>query len=210
MGCSHKFADNLLLEHLDFKPTTLIVGTFNPGWGRLENTAEWFYGRTRNNYFWDVLPRLHGEKSLRQATPAEWKTFCKQYRIALTDLIASINDADSHDSQHHNYLQSYRDDLIVRHFHEFSFVNIQSLFARHPTLTQVCLTRSINEPFWRQLWQPVIAYDQQHGIKVTALLTPSGSARFQVPKGAKVSLPDFILEQWRKAGIKTNVLQDAN
>lgn len=32
MACRHKFIDYLNLDNLDFDPTTLIVGTFNPEW----------------------------------------------------------------------------------------------------------------------------------------------------------------------------------
>jgi len=47
MACNHKFIEYLNLENLDFEPTTLIVGTFNPEWPA-GNQAEWFYGRTHN------------------------------------------------------------------------------------------------------------------------------------------------------------------
>jgi len=57
MACNHKFKKYLKLEKLDFIPETLIVGTFNPAWPA-GNYAEWFYGRTSNNYFWEVLPNL--------------------------------------------------------------------------------------------------------------------------------------------------------
>jgi len=197
MTCLHKFSKDLSLERIDFQPTTLIVGTFNPGWDNLGNRALWFYGRTRNNYFWDVLPRLYGEQPLRQATPTEWKALCKQHRIALTDLIASIDDADSNNPTHIGYLKNYRDDLIALQFKQFTFVDIPNLLARHPTITQVYLTRSINDPFWRQLWQPVNDYCRQHDIKAQTLLTPSGSARFQKPKGDNISLGDFIFGQWQ-------------
>ena len=35
MACDHKFNFFLRLEKLDFKPETLIVGTFNPAWPAL-------------------------------------------------------------------------------------------------------------------------------------------------------------------------------
>jgi hypothetical protein len=202
MPCLHKFFQDLNLERIDFQPTILIVGTFNPGWDDLGNSAPWFYGRTRNNYFWEVLPRLYGGKSLRQAAPAEWKAFCKQYQIALTDLIASIDDADSNNPTHVGYLKNYRDDSIARHFKDFIFVDIPNLLVNKPTITQVYLTRNINDPFWRRLWQPVNDYCLQHDVKNQTLLTPSGSARFQMPKHPKISLGDFIYEQWCKADIR--------
>ena len=68
------------------------MGTFNPSWPA-NNLAQWFYGRTANNFFWDVLPRFHNQGSLLGGTTAQWKTFCRQHHIAITDLISSINDA---------------------------------------------------------------------------------------------------------------------
>lgn len=197
MACIHKFSGNLNLENLDFLPATLIVGTFNPGWDNLGNYAEWFYGRVRNNYFWDVLPRLHGEATLRQAQPAQWQAFCQKYRIALTDLIYSIEDASYDNAAHADYLKSYSDCLISKHFKLFCPVDILNILTRYPAITQVYLTRSINDRFWRQLWQPVIDFCLIHGIKCQTLLTPSGSARFQIPKGSKISLSDFIFGHWR-------------
>jgi hypothetical protein len=79
MPCPHKFQKCLNLDKLDFAPETLIVGTFNPAWPE-DNYAEWFYGRTGNNYFWDVL----AESSIslimnlyepRGLTHVDWKTF---------------------------------------------------------------------------------------------------------------------------------------
>lgn len=197
MACIHKFHEDLPLNRIDFKPSSLIIGTFNPGWDNLGNTAEWFYGRTRNNYFWDVLPRLYGEQPLRQALPSDWKAFCKQHRIALTDLIARIDDADIANPNHVAYLKDYRDDLIARHFHQFSFVDISSLLSQHPTIRQVYLTRSVNDLFWRRLWQPIDNYCQTHGISAKTLLTPSGRARFQMPQTKAMTLANFIFQQWQ-------------
>ena len=69
MACRHKFHHFLSLNNLDFEPTTLIVGTFNSGWVNLNNNATWFYGRIRNNYFWDVFPRIYENLSLRDSNP---------------------------------------------------------------------------------------------------------------------------------------------
>lgn len=199
MACLHKFAVNLNLEQLTFEPTTLIVGTFNPGWDNLGNYASWFYGRTNNNYFWDVLPRLYENNSLRQATHSDWKAFCHRHKIALTDLIYSIDDADSGNPQHVQQLKNYRDDAIVKYFRQFTLVDIPKLLAIHTAIEHVYLTRSINDLFWRQRWRPVADYSQVHEIKTKTLLTPSGGARFQIPKGVKISLGDFIFAQWRNS-----------
>lgn len=197
MACLHKFTDDLSLERLSFQPNTLIIGTFNPGWDKLNNTATWFYGRTRNNYFWDVLPRVYGHHDLRLANHRDWKAFCKQHRIALTDLIHSIDDADENSPNHIAYLSSYRDDLIAKHFKRFTYVDIARILAKYDTIKHVYLTRSISDPFWRQRWQPVNEYCASQGIKMQSLLTPSGGARFQMPKDEKMNLRDFILREWQ-------------
>jgi hypothetical protein len=199
MACIHKFADDLHLDRLDFEPTTLIVGTFNPGWENLGNYAQWFYGRTNNNYFWDVLPRLYGYSSVRQAHHTEWKAFCRRHKIALSDLIYSIDDADSGNPTHIGHLKNYRDDAIARHFGQFSLVDIPAILANHPSILHVYLTRQVkNTDFWQNSWLPIAQHCQLNGIKAQTLLTPSGSARFQMPKNEAITLRDFIFNQWQK------------
>lgn len=198
MACLHKFAAGLNLERLDFEPATLIVGTFNPGWDKLHNEASWFYGRTRNNYFWEVLPRLYGLASLRRAPAGEWKAFCRQYRLALTDLIYSIEDACDNNPDHLAYIGSYRDDLIARHFKAVTPVDIPGILCRHPAISNVYITRSIGGRFWRRLWRPAGDFCQDHKIQTQTLLTPSGGARFKMPKNSKIGLGDFIFEKWQE------------
>jgi hypothetical protein len=199
MACIHKFSNDLNLERLDFAPTTLIVGTFNPGWDNLGNYAPWFYGRTNSNYFWDALPRLYENNSLRQASVTEWKAFCKRNRIALTDLIYSIDDADANNSGHIAYLSSYRDDLIAKYFKRLTYVDIPGILAKKNTIKHIYLTRGINAAFWRQRWQSIENYCEKYGIKTQTLLTPSGGARFQMPKDKNISLRDFIFQQWENS-----------
>ncbi|MEQ1484159.1 hypothetical protein [Methyloglobulus sp.] len=199
MPCIHKFANDLNLERIDFEPTILIVGTFNPGWNNLGNYAQWFYGRTNNNYFWDVLPRLYENSNLRLVPCAEWKAFCSHHKIALTDLIYSIDDADSDNQTHINQLKNYRDDAIARHFHRFTLVDIPAILENHPTITHAYLTRQTSANFWQQKWLPIVQYCNENGIKTQILLTPSGSARFQMPKSTDITLRDFIFKRWQNS-----------
>ena len=199
MACIHKFAEDLKLDRLTFEPTTLIIGTFNPGWDNLGNYAPWFYGRTNNNFFWDVLPRLYENADLRKATHNDWKAFCNRHNIALTDLILSIGDAESGNQQHIQHLKNYRDDAIAKHFREFTLVNIIEILESHPSIKHVYLTRQISAGFWRQKWLPIAHYCNGHGISAQALLTPSGSARFQMPKLTDIALRDFIFKEWQNS-----------
>jgi hypothetical protein len=121
MACSHKFAEYLNLERIDFEPTTLIVGTFKPGWENINNNAPWFYGRThdlngnQNNNFWDVLPRLYEEQSLINNDHNAWKDFCSRKKIAITDIIQKIEDALAIGELQHR--RRNRDSALALHLH---------------------------------------------------------------------------------------------
>ncbi len=203
MPCDHKFKDYLNLDRLDFAPKTLIVGTFIPAWPA-ESAGEWFYGKTNYNCFWDVLPRLYGEPSLINATPAEWKQFCRDKQIALTDLMSSIDDADVDNPEHPKILAGAADKAIVYNFDDFAFVNIVQLLKQHPSIKNVYLTRGITEAFWKHIWNPVVQYCSQNNIHERRLLNPSpaeagyqhGAYNFEHPDAAIPVLEDYILKRW--------------
>ena len=210
MPCNHKFKSDLNLDRLDFEPTTLIVGTFNPDWPA-SNTAEWFYGRThdargnKSNHFWDVLPRIYHEPGLIDAGPYEWKLFCKRNRIAITDLISSIDDADAGNREHNKVLAGYADEAIVFNFDDFEFVNIVQLLRCQPFIRNVYLSRGITEAFWRHLWNPVMQYCSMNSIHERRLLTPSGNSLYQQDvhndehPDDVISLPqDYLLKRWQQ------------
>lgn len=203
MPCYHKFQHHLNLTRLDFEPNTLIVGTFNPAWPA-SNTAEWFYGRTASNYLWDVLPRLYGAQSLINATAAEWKQFCRDRKIAFTDLISCIDDAEPDNPAYARMLGGFSDDAIEHNFDDFSYVNIVQLLQRHPSIRNVYFTRGVTEAFWRHLWNPVMQYCNMHQIHERKLLTPSGNASYQHsaynnqhPENKISLLEDYILMRWQ-------------
>jgi hypothetical protein len=206
MACVHKFFKYLLLENLDFEPNTLIVGTFNPC---IEgNTAEWFYGRFDNN-FWEVLPRLYGEASMRGASPYAWKDFCRRHKIAITDLISTIEDADTDNPQVIKQLKTYSDKTLAEAFKEHRSVPIVDLLKVNQSIQNVYLTRGISDTFWKRLWKPVQAYAVANNLHENTLLTPSGYAFYQQGKYNKenplnhLSLEDFILRDWeRKWGVE--------
>jgi len=205
MACRHKFYSELELGHLDYAPETLIVGTFNPAWPAA-NTAQWFYGRThdvhgyQSNNFCEVLPRLYGEASLIGAGPSDWKDFCRRRRIAITDLIASIEDADEHNPDHAAWLGGYGDQQITDHFKEFELTPLTQILNHYPSISHIYLTRGA-QGFWKRLWVPV-----QQTNRARTLLTPSDWARIQQrrhnkrnPQQAIEKLPDFITMRWKAA-----------
>lgn len=211
MPCYHKFIEDLNLENLNFVPTTLIVGTFNPEWPA-NNYAEWFYGRThdehgnRNNNFWDVLPRLfENEPSLINSGPHQWKEFCSRKKIALTDLIRCIEDADPNDPNHVQYLGGYADDIIANNFHQHLFTDIIYLLQNKPSIKKVYITNGVNGVFWNNIWSPVEEYCLANHIVCGRLLTPSKNARFSMfahnrryPNNQfnMNNLNDYILMKW--------------
>lgn len=210
MACRHKFHDELRLEHLDYEPTTLIVGTFNPEWPE-GNSAQWFYGRThdehgkQNNNFWEVLPRLYGQSSLINEGPDQWKEFCKSHAIAITDLISEINDADESNPIHRSILRSYGDKEIAERFSRQVPVDIVGILKSNTSIQHVYLTRSAYGTLWGRLWTPVRKYARSNqNLRVQPVITPSGYAYFQHgrwnrenPDNQIERLADFILMRWR-------------
>ena len=196
MPCHHKFIDYLNLDRIDFQPTDLVIGTFNPGWGNLNNQADWFYGRRRNNYFWDALPRLYENVNLRHQPSFTWKQFCSRNSIAITDLLRSINDADEQNPAHRRALSKYEDSKIARSFENFTPVDVVGILQKHRSIQHVYLTRQTGIPLWDDFWLTITNYCDQNDISHQTLLTPSGHARFQMQRGSGILLRDFIYNNW--------------
>ena len=205
MPCEHKFIHDLNLTGLDYAPTTLIVGTFNPSWPN-ENQAEWFYGRTGNNYFWDVLPRLYNpELNLRNEGVDEWKEFCLNNSIAITDILSSIVDADENNPLHAEILGNYQDIAIANSFHEFTFTDIVDILRRFRSIRNVYLTRQPGIQLFDDQWNNIQEYQMNvdPDLHIRNLLTPSGSARFQIGPyrlehpNDPTPLRNFIFQSWQ-------------
>lgn len=211
MPCNHKLQNELYLEGIDYKPDTLIVGTFNPEWPA-GNQAEWFYGRThdeygnQNNNFWEVLPRLYGHRNLINDTPEEWKTFCRDKSIAITDLVYTINDAIQGNPAHEAILRTYGDKEIAEKFNQQVPVDIVRILQANPSIQNVYLTRSASGKLWGKLWTPIRKHAGNHpNIRIQPLITPSGYAYFQHgkwnnenPDNQIERLADYILMRWQQ------------
>jgi hypothetical protein len=107
MTCKHKFYEELKLEYVNWEVKTLFIGTFNPGCcNENDNVAQWFYGRTQNNMFWDTLGYIYANNPLlgSQGDEKKWKLFCKEFNIAVTDLIFEITDFDLNNSSEYKDL----------------------------------------------------------------------------------------------------------
>jgi hypothetical protein len=201
MGCNHKFYEYLNLEKINFKPQLLIIGTFNPEWPE-GNYAEWFYGRTGNNYFWEILPRMFQEESLRDSPPDDWKSFCSEKRIAITDLIASIRDAEPNNPNHFDVISKFKDTEFAATFNDFEITDILGILNNNPTIEKVFFTRNAGVNLFDDEINPISTFCENNNIHFSHLLTPSGNARFQMggyePQDPNLerNLPNFIYENW--------------
>jgi hypothetical protein len=206
MPCDHKFIKDLNLQNLDFDPEVLIVGTFNPAWP-VNNSAQWFYGRTKNNYFWNVLPALYQLKGMRNISleyqPSAWKAFCRARKIAITDLVSAINDADELSNPHQLLLGDYTDTNIVNNFNDFDLTNLIKILQQFPSIRSVYLTTKAQISFFNEIWNEIERYCKINSIHCRRLLTPSGRARYQIPAGYIPRFPiytgvlaNYILENW--------------
>ncbi|WP_448104614.1 hypothetical protein [Pedobacter panaciterrae] len=126
MACTHKFFGHRshlqgvsgLLPNWEVK--TLIIGTFNPELKWHEgNKAEYYYGRTAN-YFWSILPCFAGLKAIAHNDVNTQLTFLQQNQIGVTDLLISIDDADSAEPSHKDRIVTVLDKEIER-FHDFTW-----------------------------------------------------------------------------------------
>jgi len=122
MACIHKFYFNEDLDKLlpKWKCKTLIIGTFNPHNDfHPKNESNFFYQR-RKNYFWDVLPLLSNEKSIDKSDYSIQIEHLKKYKIGITDLLLSIDEADKNCRIHKELISSVKDEDIER-FKDFTW-----------------------------------------------------------------------------------------
>lgn len=201
MPCRHKFINNLSCTNIDYQPKILIIGTFNPEWPT-DNYANWFYGRTNNNYFWETLPRMFNEDSLLKLNHIAWKKFCALKKIIITDLISSINDANEDNLTHFEIISKFRDIEFAKHFNGFEMTNILGILENNPSIEKVFFTRNSGVELFDNQIEIIREFCTNNNIYFSHLLTPSKNARFQM-RGWNPQTPDlernlsnFIYEKW--------------
>lgn len=197
MSCPHRFRNDLQLQYVDWEVRTLFIGTFNPSWDLPNNTAEWFYGRTARNDFWNILPTIHTGDGLIPGTPDLWKSFCKKHRIAITDIITSLNDADQNNPEHVENVGGFQDEKLTAY--DIQLTNIPALLEENQSIKQICITRMTLPNPWNELFQATIDWVANHperNIQIRKLRSPSRGAR----KGVVGNFTDFIANQWQEAG----------
>lgn len=179
MPCFHKFyghqnhlqGDNGLLPN--WESDTLIVGTFNPEnvWAPT-NLAEYFYGRSR--YFWKVLPEFACASKIDNENIQTQFEFLQSNRVALTDLLISINDADINNPDHINWITSYLDNKL-NNFKDFTWNtnNIINYINRNKVKTVYFTRLSYSDPFGQQI-AFIENYCNRNKIPSFKLHTPTG------------------------------------
>jgi len=199
MSCNHKFSNDLQLEYVDWEPLTLFIGTFNPGWKECKNNyALWFYGRTQRNNFWCILPTLYGQQPLLNGNRETWINFCRLNKIAITDLIYSI-DADVNNQNHREKICKFRDDSLTNF--KITTNDIPAILKKYPTIKQVFITRQTISKSLKLCLTDTLNYlqqDQNRQINLIYLRSPSRGAI----KGVVGNFCHFVSEKWIEQGFQ--------
>lgn len=186
--CKHKFQDHLKLDYVNWDVKTLFIGTFNPGCcEKEENSAGWFYGRTDRNMFWNTLgyiyannPKLGNEKN-----PELWMSFCKENKIAVTDLIYEVNELDlSNGEDKKNLCSGFSDKKLENYIlqNQVTSSKVEDLINNSPKLKKlefVYLTRRGTDNPWNSLWNPIKNACDKREVHTSTLTTPGGFNYFQ-------------------------------
>ena len=208
--CKHKFQDHLKLDYVNWDVKTLFIGTFNPGCcEKEENSAEWFYGRTDRNMFWNTLgyiysnnPRLGDERK-----PELWMSFCKENKIAVTDLIYEVNELDLSNGEDKNNLCSGFSDKKLENYilqNKVTSSKVENLINNSPKLKNVefvYLTRRGADNPWNSLWNPIQNICNKREIHISTLTTPGGFNYFQFNNDFPRT-PENLANIWYKNDFK--------
>ena len=197
MPCNHKFIKDLQLQYVDWEVKTLFIGTFNPEWEECaSNYAQWFYGRTQRNDFWCILPTVHGTNSLISGNRNSWINFCRDYCIAITDIIASI-DADVQNERHRAAICNFKDEELPNF--DVTLNSIPNILEKHKSIKQICITRQTLVDFWEDCFMDTLQYIEQNPereIQINLLRSPSRGAR----KGVVGNFCQFLSNRWLAQG----------
>lgn len=183
MSCNHRFINKLIPK---WEIEYLFIGTFNPIWNNANNNVDYFYGRSKNQ-FWCILPNVFNSPCLIVKTKNEKIEFCKSHKIGITDIIKSIPNADEDNDYHKELIFSYKDTDIesknndVSNFDiEFNTTTIIKLIENNP-IKGVFFTRSTFQdiPQIRKQWN-IIKQCQKNKFITGALLSPAQYFKYGV------------------------------
>ncbi|WP_295712876.1 hypothetical protein [Mucilaginibacter sp.] len=173
---------------------TLIIGTFNPcnDWV-INNQANYFYGRSQ--YFWKAIPQFACYDEIDNLDVVAQFDFLKKNRIALTDLLISINDVDVENEDHRNWIGSYLDNEL-NNFPDITWntSNIIEYIIRNK-IKAVYFTRlGNNAPFGEQI-TIIENYCNVNGLINFRLHTPTG-----LGLGAGAPRRNKLIHRWYEQG----------
>lgn len=198
MPCKHKFLKDLSIDYATWEVKTLFIGTFNPEWNSCGNNySNWFYGRTGNNEFWCILPKIHENYSLINGNRWSWIDFCERNKIAITDILTSLDNAVEDNLTHQQVICGFKDDELSNF--ENTTTGIIQILMKHPTIKQICITRQDLPEFWQQAFKETFDWINDHperNISVKFLRSPSRGAR----RGVVGNFCEFIANRWLEQG----------
>lgn len=211
-NCIHKFHGDLKLEYVDWEVETLFIGTYNPGCcSKIENSAKWFYGRTQNNMFWNTLGFLYannptlGDNGNREI----WVSFCKKYKIAVTDLIHEIIKLDlKKGTDKQDLCKGFSDSKLENYIKQEQIVSnyVEIIIRDNPQLKKLkcayLTRRGTNKP-WNDLWNPIKQICRKNKIYTATLTTPGGYNYFQFNNEEFQRTPENLADIWtNRNGLK--------
>lgn len=207
INCPHKFKKDLQLDYVTWKVTTLFIGTFNPGCCQEKNNADWFYGRTERNMFWNTLGYIYEQNPLlgTEGNPEQWKAFCKRRQLAVTDLITLVKKVIAEDLEE-TLCKNFSDKKLEPFILEGNFVSteIENLITNSPKLQHlkcVYLTRTTTNGAWNVLWRPIRIACRNKNIHIAKLTTPGGFNYFQFNDNFPRT-SENLAKLWERKGFK--------
>jgi hypothetical protein len=200
MSCPHRFLGLHITNSLfpDWEFDTLIIGTFNPEWKFSKGqNADYFYGRTSRNYFWDVLPEVFGFDKLRNSNKDKWIKFLKKNKIGLTDLLLNIGDAVDSNTVHYNYLKT-KADINIAKFSDlvWNTNNITSLI-KQGKIKSIYITNLSSPVKFEEQFNIIKSAAIDYNIIFERLVTPSFMCRFYFKGNKCESLYSSLFNFWK-------------
>lgn len=170
----HKF----LSHQINSETETLIIGTFNPDVSH--NSAEFFYGRSRN-YLWRLLSNAFEEPDLKAKSTDEKFDFINRRKIDFIDLISEVEVEEET-----NYYDGYLDSRVLK------WRDVISEIKKLKAIKRICFTRkSFSDiPKMKIRIDEIQKFCEQNKIAFQYLTTP---ARFY-REDKQVEWTSFIIK----------------
>jgi G:T/U-mismatch repair DNA glycosylase len=155
----HKFKKHSINPNTE----TLIIGSFNPK--AEENSADFFYGRSRN-FLWRLLPAAFSVETLKGSKKKDKLAFITSHKVDFIDLIKSVKVEEGEEA---NYLDTYID------FRVEEWTDVLSEIKALKNLKRVCFTRKTFDriPNMANKIQEIQKYCEASKIKFKSMATPA-------------------------------------